>query len=85
MTTKQSLADKLPEKNTCAECTVNRVKNRGILAINCVVEADSEWFCGFPCLLDYFNRIDGKVASASTQLLKQYGIKPDTKLHIDES
>lgn len=79
MATKQSLVNKLPEKNTCAECTANRLPNRGILVINCVVEKDSEWFCGYPCLLDYFNRIDGKAVSAATQLLDYFGIVPESQ------
>jgi len=73
MSKELDLTIQLKNKNQCTECKSTRMVSRGILVINCINQDTSEWFCGFPCLLDFFGRIENGKISATTKLLEQFG------------
>lgn len=64
----------VPSSHECPECAQERIDGRGILVINCLEENSGEWFDGYPCLVDYFNKIDGKEASQISQLMDKMGV-----------
>lgn len=63
----------------CKECKVPRIPKRGIKVTNCI-NSKNYWFCGFPCLLDYFGKIESGQVSQITQIMNRFGIETSKTL-----